>query len=549
MDWIYKKARPEIVNLEPYSSARLEHSGSGEIALDANESPWLPYPESSYLTSINRYPAPQPRELLQQLAALYQVKSNNLFVGRGMDEGIELLIKVFCTAYKDNIVTFKPSFSYYKVAAAIQGIETREATLDIDGEFKLNSDKLLKLCDANTKIIFLCTPNNPTGSSLSLFELEAIASTVPEIIVAIDEAYLDFSDYPSATNIMNRFDNVVVMKTLSKAFALAGARVGTIIANPKIIGLINKVMPPYPLTTLSINAALDALSAHGLSLTKQRIELIKKEREKIFGILMNSKDLIPYKSEANFLLVKVNDGSQMYNSLIKQGIVVRNRSKDIPNTIRITIGTPSENNLLLKALGLNDIASKEDRMAIFIRRTKETDISVAVNLDKAYPISIDTKIGFFDHMLEQLAYHGKFSLQLMAQGDIHIDYHHTVEDVAISLGEVLNRALGEKTGIARYGFTLPMDEALATAAIDLSGRGVLIMDAKFPTNMIGNFPVEMVEHFFLSLAHSLKAAIHLQVTGKNSHHMVEALFKAFAKTLGQAIKVTDSTVPSTKGVL
>ena len=152
-------------------------------------------------------------------------------------------------------------------------------------------------------------------------------------------------------------------------------------------------------------------------------------------------------------------------------------------------------------------------------------------------------------MLEQLARHGGFSLKLMATGDTHIDYHHTVEDVAIVLGQCLHKALGDKKGIQRYGFTVPMDEALATASIDLSGRGVLVLDAEFKTPMIGDFPVEMVHHFFLSLAHELKAAVHLKVTGENSHHMVEGMFKAFAKAFNQAISINGDAIPSTKGML
>jgi len=207
--------------------------------------------------------------------------------------------------------------------------------------------------------------------------------------------------------------------------------------------------------------------------------------------------------------------------------------------------------LVLRALGVKlEVIKHHERSAVCNRKTNETEILAKINLDKTAPIKISTGIGFFDHMLEQLAKHGGFSLELNAKGDTHIDYHHTVEDVAIVIGQALKEALGDKRGINRYGFVLPMDEACAFATIDLSGRGVLMYDAEFKSPLIGEFPVEMVEHFFLSLADQLEAAIHLKVTGSNAHHMVEGLFKAFAKALNQAISKTDNNnVPSTKGTL
>lgn len=551
MQWLEKKVRPEILKLAPYVSARSELADTSDlIALDANENPWVPYPQTSEMANVNRYPEPQPINLLNRLATFYGVRFDQIFVGRGMDEGIELLIRIFCTAYKDNIVTFKPSFSYYKVAADIHGIETRELELGGAPGFKLDINKLLALCDENSKIIFLCTPNNPTGNSLTLDEIEYILKAKPEIVIAVDEAYLEFSDLPSAIKLMDKYNNLVVMKTMSKAFAFAGVRLGSILAEPSIIKLMQKVMAPYPLAEPCIRVALQTTSPHGLYLAQARIEKLKEERKRVFAELSKLKDITVYLSDANFLLIQVADAALKYKELLSKGIIIRNRHKDIPNTLRITIGSPAENDLLLAAFGCKIEVSKEERVTTLIRNTNETQIIAEVNLDKKLPISITTGIGFFDHMLEQLARHGGFSLKLKATGDIHIDYHHTVEDVAIVLGQCLHKALGDKKGIKRYGFTVPMDEALASANIDLSGRGVLVLDAEFKTSMIGDFPVEMVRHFFLSLAHELKAAIHLKVAGENSHHMVEGLFKAFAKALNQAITITgDAAIPSTKGIL
>jgi imidazoleglycerol-phosphate dehydratase/histidinol-phosphatase len=190
-----------------------------------------------------------------------------------------------------------------------------------------------------------------------------------------------------------------------------------------------------------------------------------------------------------------------------------------------------------------------ERRATIRRTTKETDIHVTVNLDTTAPITIATGIGFFDHMLEQVAKHGGFSLQLSCSGDLHIDEHHTVEDCALALGQALKTALGDKRGIQRYGFMLPMDEALARVAIDLSGRPYFVFAGAFGRDQVGQLPTELVPHFFRSLAETLGAAINIEVSGENTHHMIEACFKGVGRALRQAIRITDTQLPSTKGTL
>lgn len=189
------------------------------------------------------------------------------------------------------------------------------------------------------------------------------------------------------------------------------------------------------------------------------------------------------------------------------------------------------------------------RVANVVRKTKETDIKVEVNLDRESPIHVATGLGFFDHMLEQVAKHGGFSLQLTCKGDLHIDEHHTVEDCALALGQALKQALGDKRGIHRYGFLLPMDEALAQVAIDLSGRTYFVFEGQFGRDSVGQLPTELVPHFFRSLAETLGAAINLKVSGDNTHHMIEACFKGVGRTLRQAFRITDTELPSTKGTL
>jgi imidazoleglycerol-phosphate dehydratase / histidinol-phosphatase len=189
------------------------------------------------------------------------------------------------------------------------------------------------------------------------------------------------------------------------------------------------------------------------------------------------------------------------------------------------------------------------RTAVVARKTKETDINVEVRLDEEAPIRVATGIGFFDHMLEQVAKHGGFSLQLSCSGDLHIDEHHTVEDCALALGQALKIALGDKRGIQRYGFMLPMDEALARVAIDLSGRPYFVFEGSFGRDQVGQLPTELVPHFFRSLAETLGAAINIKVSGENTHHMIEACFKGVGRALRQAIRITDTQLPSTKGTL
>lgn len=196
-----------------------------------------------------------------------------------------------------------------------------------------------------------------------------------------------------------------------------------------------------------------------------------------------------------------------------------------------------------------DCLCRASRTASIIRRTNETNISVAVNLDSEAPVSISTGIGFFDHMLEQIARHGGFSLQLECSGDLEVDEHHSVEDVAIALGRAIREALGSKRGIGRYGFVVPMDESEARVSLDLSGRGRFEFRGRFPRNEVGGLATEMVEHFFLSLADSLAAALHLEVQGRNTHHMVEACFKSVGRALRQAIRLDGQSLPTTKGVL
>lgn len=199
--------------------------------------------------------------------------------------------------------------------------------------------------------------------------------------------------------------------------------------------------------------------------------------------------------------------------------------------------------------GIRAALLSRQRAATIRRATRETTVEASVNLDESGPIEISTGIGFYDHMLEQIAKHGGFSLQLRCSGDLQVDEHHTVEDTAICLGQAIRQALGDKRGIARYGFLLPMDESEAKVSMDLSGRAAFRFKGHFSRHEIGALPTELVAHFFRSLADSMGAALHIKVRGENDHHMVEACFKAVGRALRQAVRVEDGELPTTKGVL
>jgi imidazoleglycerol phosphate dehydratase HisB len=257
-------------------------------------------------------------------------------------------------------------------------------------------------------------------------------------------------------------------------------------------------------------------------------------------------------TDANYLLMLVDDAEALCSRAGATGYILRNQSHQpgLANAVRVSIGTDEEMTGLLAILRGEPVPARgEERVARHVRRTSETAISVEVNLDRKAPVRISTGVGFYDHMLDQIAKHAGFSLQLECDGDLHIDPHHTVEDCAIALGVALRSALGDKRGIGRYGFCLPMDESLVTVALDLSGRYYLDFKGDFPADHVGDLPTDMIEHVFRSLAENLQANLHIEVEGENAHHMVEACFKGFARALRQAIRQDGGDLPSTKGML
>ena len=341
-----------------------------------------------------------------------------------------------------------------------------------------------------------------------------------------------------------------MLRTLSKAYGLAGARIGCAIASPDIIGLLARVSPPYPLPVPSIRAALDALGPERMPAHAERIRLILAERTRVGHALSTSPAVGAIREGGNFLFVEVDDPEKLARRLAAAAVRVRFRPNAAPGGVRITIGTPAENEALLAVFGIHT-GTRPSRRAEIVRDTKETRIVLAIDLDRPEPRRIDSGIPFYDHMLDQVAAHGGFSLSLACAGDLGVDPHHSIEDIAIALGEGIRKTLGDKRGIGRFGFALPMDETSAEVLIDLSGRPFAKFQGTFASEAVGGLPTQMVPHFFRSVADSLGAAIHVRVEGDNDHHKVEACFKAFGRALRQGLAIDDKSdaLPSTKGRL
>lgn len=332
--------RPNVWNLKPYSSARDEFHGKASVFLDANENPFnVPY---------NRYPDPSQWKLKDRLAKLKGVDRDMIFLGNGSDEAIDLVLRAFCEPGLDSMVTISPSYGMYEVAANVNNVECRKVPLDED--FDLDADLLLEAADEWTKVIFLCSPNNPSGNSLDRGSIYKILKNY-EGIVVIDEAYIDFSAYPSFLKELAGFPNLIILQTLSKAWGAAGIRLGMAFASPEIIAVLNKIKYPYNVNQLTQEKALELLSDEAAKNLQVNDILTERNRlEMIFSEPPFSYEVFP--SDANFLLVKVGKADAMYNSLVKQGVVVRNRNnvQQCRGCLRITIGTPKENDILLNAM-------------------------------------------------------------------------------------------------------------------------------------------------------------------------------------------------------
>lgn len=340
MSSITSLVRPNIAALAPYSTARDEYDGPLGIFLDANESP--------YNNGYNRYPDPHQAALKAKIAPLKGIGPENLFLGNGSDEAIDLVFRIFCTPGKDNAVIMAPSYGMYVVAAAMNDIAVKSVRLEED--FSLDTEALLGACDAFTKVIFLCSPNNPSGNAFPKEQLLDICNRFAGIVV-VDEAYIDFSDKGTLVQEAVERENLIVLQTLSKARAMAGLRIGMAISSKEIIGLMSMVKYPYNLSRAAMEKAFDILEKP----IAKEVETIIGERKRLSAALAGYPFVLKvFPSDANFILARVTDADGLYDYLLKEGIIVRNRTRvaGCEGCLRFTVGLPAENDTLLNALNL-----------------------------------------------------------------------------------------------------------------------------------------------------------------------------------------------------
>jgi histidinol-phosphate aminotransferase len=333
--------RPNIWQLAPYSSARNEYSGhEAHVFLDANENP--------YNAPFNRYPDPLQTEVKARLSTIKRVPAECIFLGNGSDEAIDLVYRVFCRPQVDNVVAIEPTYGMYKVCADINDVEYRPVLLD--EHYQMNADKLLAACDDNTKAIWLCSPNNPTGNNLKVEEVEKVLKGFDGIVV-VDEAYSDFSTVPVFRKRLAEFPNIIVLNTMSKAWGCAAIRLGMAFASKEIIGLFNKVKYPYNVNLLTQRQALEELN--NTEAVEKWVSLILSERKHMIQAFRELPSCLEvYPTNANFFLAKMTDAQGIYDYLVEKGIIVRNRTRVTlcKDCLRVTIGTKSENAELLSAL-------------------------------------------------------------------------------------------------------------------------------------------------------------------------------------------------------
>ncbi len=459
---------------------------------------------------LDRYPG-DASALAARMAQIYGVAADHVLPVRGLTHGLELVWRL---AARDAGSVDAPDAEPYAGVSRIYRAATGET---------------------------VATVVRALGSAEAVAEMAARVS--PGLLV-VDEGLVEFSDAPSASALIGDLANLVVLRSLSLAYGLAGARVGAALAQRETLARLSEVVELYALPEPLVRLAMQALDPSRMIETAERIAGVRRERERLVREI--GRVMVVEPGVGPILMARPSDIEATLSDLARFGVAA-DRSGD---RLRLPVSLkPEVNDRLLAALGLAVGKTRAHRTGQAVRDTKETRIVCSVDLDATGPIKIETGVGFFDHMLEQVAAHGGFSLRLQCEGDLHTDPHHTIEDSAIALGQALKQALGERRGIARYGFVLAMDEAQANVAIDLSGRPYPVFEGEFSTPYIGEYRTDLTAHVFRSLAEHLGAAVHISVTGDDDHHKTEAVYKGFGRALRQAIRIEGDAVPSTKGVL
>jgi histidinol-phosphate/aromatic aminotransferase/cobyric acid decarboxylase-like protein/imidazoleglycerol phosphate dehydratase HisB len=493
--------------------ARLAGIDPSQVVRFDQNTPPLPLPSSrpgaiaGALARVSGYPSGGYRALRRAIAAYAGVDPENVVIGAGADDLILLCARSFAGPGDMVAIPASPTYPLFRIAAQLAGA-------------------LVTQCheDGAPALTFACRPNNPTGT---LDELPAARPLV------VDEAYFEYSR-ETAVPLLD--DGVVVLRTFSKAFALAGARIGYALAARDVAAELNARQAPAPVSSLSAALALEGL-ASPLS-----VDPVLAERERLASAL-RALGLEPLPSHANFLYVPVPDAAALSDALLRQGLVVRGSA----DAIRVSVRDREDDDLFVETLARildrpSPVASAGGRRVRRLRATAETRISVRLALDGASRVRVATGAGLYDHFLEQLAFHAGFDLVLEGAGDLETGDHHTAEDAALALGGALDDALGDRRGIARYGdAVVPMDDALARSAVDLAGR-------RHAEVRVDPDP-GLARHVLESLAQAGRLALHVDASGRDAHHTAEAAFKAVGRSLRAAVRREGEGLPSTKGLL
>ncbi len=489
-------------------AAAVELDPSQIVRFDGNV-PALPSPAArpgtiaAALSEVNAYAHGGYPGLVSAIADYAGVEPENVVLGAGADDLILVCARSFAGPGDTVAIAETPTYPLYRIAAHFAGAEVG---------------------DDSPAVTFSCRPNNPTG------ELGELSAARP---LVVDEAYFEYAGETAAGHID---EGVVVLRTFSKAFGLAGARVGYALADVETAAQLNRRQAPLPVSTLSAALALAALRE------PRDVTPEVEERERCARAL-RALGLEPLPSATNFLFVPVDEPEAVGAALLRSGIVVR----VFPDGFRFNVRDREDDDLLLDALARaleqpSPVPAAGGRTARHLRATAETRIRVRLGLDGAGRVRVATGAGLYDHLLEQLAFHAGFDLVLEGVGDAETGEHHTAEDTALALGEALDRALGDRRGIARYGdAVVPMDDALARAAIDLGGRPASVLRLERDPGLAG--------HVLQSLAQAGRLGINVEATGSDDHHVAEAAFKAVGRALRSAVRLESTGIPSTKGRL
>jgi histidinol-phosphate/aromatic aminotransferase/cobyric acid decarboxylase-like protein/imidazoleglycerol phosphate dehydratase HisB len=488
-------------------AARVGRRAEEMIRFDGNVAPAPPVSArpaavARALSQVNEYDRSRYAPLRERIAALHDLSVDRVALGAGSDEFIVLAAQVFAAG---GTVATVPQFTYsmYRYAALMAGARMVDDPAEAD-------------------LVYVCRPNNPTG------EMVEIPSGLRGQVV-IDEAYAQYAGVDETARIA---EGAIILRTFSKAYGLAGARVGYALADERRTRILTSRQAPLSVSALSAALALAALD------TPVDVSTQIEERERLAREL-DTLGLTPRPSATNFLFIDMDDPHTMVDRLLPYGVVTRS----YPGGLRISVRDRLDNDVLLSALR-HELTGEvgDSEWTRLTRATAETRLQVRLRAPGEGRVFIDTGEGFYDHMLHQLAFHGGLDLNLIGVGDLETGDHHTVEDTFRAFGEALSQALGDRRGITRYGEArVPMDEALAHAVVDLSGRAVWVIDISPDPGM--------ATHALESLAQAARITIHVNATGENAHHVAEAAFKAMGRAIAAALKPSGSIIPSTKGSL